>query len=51
MQTFELELQPNHQNVLFLASIPCDISQQTLLRAEISQGICVSRNLLLYNGL
>ena len=46
MQTFELELQPNHQNVLFWASIPCDISQQTLLWAEISQGNCVLRIML-----
>ena len=29
---------PNHQNVLFLASIPCDISQQPVVWAEISQG-------------
>ena len=29
---------PNHQNVLFQASFPCDISQQPVVWAEISQG-------------
>ena len=28
----------NHQNVLFQASFPCDITQQPVVRAEISQG-------------
>ena len=36
----------NHQNVLFLASIPCDISQQPVVWAEISQGFCVLRKTL-----
>ena len=29
---------PNHQNVLFQASFPCDITQQPVVWAEISQG-------------
>ena len=30
----------NHQNVLFQASFPCDITQQPVVWAEISQGNC-----------
>ena len=29
---------PNHQNVLFQASFPCDITQQPVVWAEKSQG-------------
>lgn len=37
----------NHQNVLFLASIPCDISQQLWFWSEKSQGNRVKCNALI----